>query len=1069
MCTLKRRNANQKISSKGQANTIVLLKGEHNMIKTTQNALKRLLAVLMVISLVFASATIDAVAASSDATEADVKVYDAIRNWRADMAKVQPPSSYDEVYSRIIACKEIIPQGTVWTDYMPYGVYNSNSPHAQDDPRIGYLGKVYTWNGGVYKVYDGDPGSQSGTGCAAFAPMISDAAFGSMPCRVVRQGNVRLENVHPGDILRVANNSHTVIVLQTTEEGAIVAEANVKLDSTDTKKIGRVNWGRAISKADVENSAYMLTRYVEGQDYSGGTEETIVKQGNLGSVQWSLTNKGVLTFSGSGPIPNFATWDSEDDRGIWNLEELERPWEASDVKTKVSSIKIESGITSIGACAFCKTPALSVSIPDTVKTIGLQAFKESKIISLSISAETIGSEAFYRCENLKTLELCEGITTIGARAFYGCSGATSGVFNTFIIPASVRTIGAGAFSYFNSIPGIAFAPNSKLTTIGGGTFAGCRNMFAAELPEGLTKLEDGLFQSNTSLYKIYIPKSVTEISETIFLENKIMEEVYFGGTEAQWNSLGGNYAIAKDKTHSMFDIKVYYNTSPDDFKAGSGSSHTHNWSESWEKDDTAHWHNCTVSNCDVSENTLKSGYGLHTFGDWIIDTEATISTPGTKHRTCTPCEYSETGTIPVITDPSVPGPSSKPSSSPSPYPTNSPSTRPTNPPSPSLPDDTTTSIKTNPDGSVTTTEKNNKTGTVTETTKFKDGTVVTKITESDGTKTTEQKNSDGSELKTVEKPDGSRSIKSKEVSGTTTNVDMSATGKLNAEVNLSQVDVDDNPNAVTLPIPDVPVTSKIADVSVLKIDLPANNKNVNIVVPLNERNTGVVAIIVKDDGSEEIVRKCTLSGSNLVVPLSGNATIKIIDKSIDFADVSSNHWATDSVAFASSHGLFVGVGGNKFAPNANMSRSMLVTVLYNLENRPVSNGTIDFADVGSEDWYTEAMKWATTNKIVSGYGNGVFGPKNNVTREQIATIMYRYANAIGVETTEQGSITKFKDGGNTSSWARNAMSWAIGAKLFSGDGQGNLKPTDSATRAEVATILMSFVKYIHHSSTFKGK
>ncbi len=289
---------------------------------------------------------------------------------------------------------------------------------------------------------------------------------------------------------------------------------------------------------------------------------------------------------------------------------------------------------------------------------------------------------------------------------------------------------------------------------------------------------------------------------------------------------------------------------------------------------------------------------------------------------------------------------------------------------------------------------------------------------------------------------------------------MSTTGKVDAEVKLSQVAVETNSNAVNLPIPDVPVTSDNANASVVKISWSANEKGVNIAVPLTEANPGVVAVIVKDDGTEEVVRKSTLVDGDLVVHLAGNATIKIIDKSVEFTDVSSNHWATNAVAFATSRNLFAGVGNNQFAPNTNMSRSMLVTVLHRLENTPVSNGTIDFPDVGSNTWYTEALNWATTNKMVSGYGDGTFKPNDNVTREQVAVILHRYANLVGVKTTDEGSLTQFKDGSNTSSWAYDAMSWAIGAKLFSGNGQGNLNPTDYATRAEVAAILMRFVEYM---------
>lgn len=968
----------------------------------------------------------------SDAKESDIAVYKTIENWRATTRNVEPPSTYDEVYDRIMACMEIIPQDTVWTDYMPYGEYNPKAPHAENDPNIGYLGGAYTWNGGVFKVFPTDPGSQSGTGCAGYAMMLQDAGFGSMPVRVVQAGNVRLEDVHPGDILRDVNNTHSVIVLQTTEDGAVIAEANVVTDISDTTKIGKVNWHRSISKAEVENSSYMLTRYVEGEDYNGDTQETTVKSGDMGNVHWNLSSKGVLTFSGSGPILDFATWDEDG----YLQEELARPWE-TDVTIQVSSIKIGNGITRIGDYAFYQSTAMSVTIPDSVTNIGIRAFCSSNLIGVSIPKGTIEYDAFRGCKYIKTLELGEGVTSIGNNAFRGCEGITTDLVTPLTIPASVTTIGSGAFMSCGGIYKLEFAPNSKLTSIKGGAFAQCWKLLAIELPYGLTALDENLFQSCINLWKIYIPGSVTAIDSTALMNAEQMQEIYYGGTEEQWIAAKGPEALRnttaayKPVTYNICSIfnstyggatHVYDNDtdmtcnncghvrggtpiSPD---TPPSDTHTHGWSADWSHDSGYHWHDCTVLDCDVSENALKSGYGSHMFGDWITDTEATTSTVGMKHRICTVCEYSETSTIPIVPDTNVPDNPNQPST---------PST-PSIPSYPSYPNtsNTTISIKTNSDGSVTTTKKDNKTGTVTETTKFKDG--------------------------------------------TTTIVETPTTGRVNAEVNLSQEMVANNSGTVDLPIPNLPVTSNDADAPVVKINWPANTQDTNVAIPLDGDNASVVAVIVKTDGSEEIVRKSAIIGNDLIVPLSGDTTIKLVDKSTSFSDVADNHWADDAIAFATSRGLFEGIGDGKFAPDSNMSRGMLVTVLHRLEDNPASNGVMYFPDVNGDAWYTEGLQWAAANKIVNGYGNGTFGPSGNVTREQIAVILYRYANVIGVGTDERGSTTQFKDSDNISDWARDAMSWAIEVGLFNGDNQGNLKPTDNVTRAEVAALLKRFVEYM---------
>ena len=150
-----------------------------------------------------------------------------------------------------------------------------------------------------------------------------------------------------------------------------------------------------------------------------------------------------------------------------------------------------------------------------------------------------------------------------------------------------------------------------------------------------------------------------------------------------------------------------------------------------------------------------------------------------------------------------------------------------------------------------------------------------------------------------------------------------------------------------------------------------------------------------------------------------------------------------------------GTGKGQFSPNMTTSRAMLVTILYRLEGSPkVSRAT--FTDVSANMYYSDAVAWASSNKIVSGYGNGRFGPNDLITREQLATILYRYAQYKNYDTSAKGSIFKFADGLSVHTYAVEAMNWAVGAELLSGVGDKSLNPTGNATRAQVATILMRF-------------
>ena len=244
------------------------------------------------------------------------------------------------------------------------------------------------------------------------------------------------------------------------------------------------------------------------------------------------------------------------------------------------------------------------------------------------------------------------------------------------------------------------------------------------------------------------------------------------------------------------------------------------------------------------------------------------------------------------------------------------------------------------------------------------------------------------------------------------------------------------------------------------VDLTVDGKTVdaNVKVELPAEGEGQVLVIVNPDGTEEIVKKSVVEDGTVYAELPAGATVKVIDNAMRFIDVADNAWYADEVEFASSHGLFQGVGDGKFAPAAPMTRAMLATVLYRLEDA-AATGTNPFDDVADGTWYTDAVIWASAEGIVQGTGKG-FDPNANVTREQIATMLYRYAKTIGLDVSGSAALDKFSDGDKTASWAKDAMQWAVSVGLFQGDDAGALNPKGDATRAEVATLLMRMVKLI---------
>ncbi len=172
-----------------------------------------------------------------------------------------------------------------------------------------------------------------------------------------------------------------------------------------------------------------------------------------------------------------------------------------------------------------------------------------------------------------------------------------------------------------------------------------------------------------------------------------------------------------------------------------------------------------------------------------------------------------------------------------------------------------------------------------------------------------------------------------------------------------------------------------------------------------------------------------------------------------FSDVSTNDWYAEAVMYCHENELMSGTGGNAFSPNATMTRAMLATVLWRIADESVVNYLMQFSDVAGNDWYTEAVRWAASEQIMGGYGNGLFGTNDPVSREQIATILWRCEGS-----PEAGQSAGFADGDTIDSYAVDAVDWARANGIMNGRTGNIFAPQDSATRAEVATILMNYTR-----------
>lgn len=179
---------------------------------------------------------------------------------------------------------------------------------------------------------------------------------------------------------------------------------------------------------------------------------------------------------------------------------------------------------------------------------------------------------------------------------------------------------------------------------------------------------------------------------------------------------------------------------------------------------------------------------------------------------------------------------------------------------------------------------------------------------------------------------------------------------------------------------------------------------------------------------------------------------------LPFGDVTVSDWFYDDVRYVYANGIMDGTSSDRFAPNAPLTRAMIVTILYRMDGSPAMSGASDFKDVDSNKWFAKAVAWAAANGIVNGYGSGLFGPNDPVTREQLAAILYRYAVYGGMTAvTLEENLGSFADTAQLSAYAIQAMNWAVGQGLINGSGS-NLVPKAQATRAQVAAIIHRYLE-----------
>ena len=362
------------------------------------------------------------------------------------------------------------------------------------------------------------------------------------------------------------------------------------------------------------------------------------------------------------------------------------------------------------------------------------------------------------------------------------------------------------------------------------------------------------------------------------------------------------------------------------------------------------------------------------------------------------------------------------------------------------PDGSKTEVTTEPDGTKTTVDTA-KDETVTTTVEKPDGSKTETKEEPNGTVTTTETDKDGNQKETVEKSDGTTTTTYDNVDGTYSVTVADADGNTKSEVTLTEESIlkaAEEKESISLPMPELPLTDDKEKAPVVTVSLPKNTE-VAVEIPVEDVTTGTVAVLVDENETETIIKTTVSTENGILVKLADGDTIKVVENSKEFDDVPESYWGYEAVQFASSHELFAGTGDAVFSPDAPMTRAMVWTVLARL----------DGINTTGKIWYAAGQQWAMENGISDGTN-----PNTEVTREQMATMLYRYALLKEYDTAEKADLADYADAASISDYAVEAMAWANAKEVVNGVTTTTLEPQMDAARVQVAQMLKSFCENV---------
>ena len=764
------------------------------------------------------------------------------------------------------------------------------------------------------------------------------------------------------------------------------------------------------------------------------------------NLTWTLNTDGLLTISGTGEMEDYSLHGDV-------------PW--NGLVDKINCVVIRNGVTSISYGAFGDCTGLtSVTIPNSVTSIGYGAF--------------------YGCTGLTSITIPDSVTSIGDSAFHGCTGLTN-----VTIPDSMTSIDSYTFNGCTGLTNVTI-PDS-VTSIGGGAFYGCTGLTSVTIPDSVTNIGSYAFRGCTGLTSITIPDSVTSIDDYAFADCTGLASITVSSGNKNYDSRNNCNGIIATASNTL--ISGCKNTDiPDSVTCIGGAAFrgctgltSITIPDSVTSIDYDAFRGCTGLTSITIPDSVTS---INSFTFYGCTGLTSITIPDSVTRIGDSAFWGCTG----LTSVTIP--------------------------------DSVTSIGDSAFRNCTGLTSITIPDSVTKIDgyAFADCTGLTSITVSDGNKKFDSRNNCNGIITTASNTLIS-GCKNTDIPDSVTSIGYGAfygcTGLTSITIPDGVTSIGDGAFADCTGLAsvcfmgDAPVVNwktfqTYDEESYAFINIPGLTlyyiegksgwttptwgvaeyptavwDGVNIPQPHTHSYTAVVtAPTCTEKGYTTYTCACGDSYKKDFVSALGHdfkdgtctrcgasdPNYKPVDPTPEatFTDVSETAWYKNSVDYAVEHALMNGTGANTFEPESTMTRAMLVTVLWRYANAP-KPGANPFTDVPNGKWYTDAVAWAAENGVVNGVGDGKFEPDGSVTREQMATILYRYAQKVGIDTSKHTELSAFPDASRVSAYAREPMQWIVAEGVIGGsreNGQDWLNPQGNATRAEVATILMRFIENV---------